>query len=237
MKKILYEIVFGILAIISVIFAIIDMKSGLKPWQKYFDLIIGILFIIDYLARLALSKDKKCFFKSNIFDLIAIIPFNSALRVFRSFKLFKLLKFAKIFKMLRFAAVLSRAYKNFLSFFNTNGFKYVVFFSIFVVLSGGVLISYTENRSFSDGIWWAFVTTTTVGYGDISPTTDIGRIIAAVLMLVGIGLIGSLTSTITSFFMNKSNNNDKVSQDRVDMVLKLYNELNTNEKDLFNKLK
>lgn len=237
MKKILYEIAFGVLAIISVIFAILDMKSGLKPWQKYFDLIIGTLFIIDYLVRLALSADKRTFLKSNIFDLIAIIPFNSALRIFRSFKLFKLLKFAKLFKMLRFAAVLSRAYKNFLSFFNTNGFKYVVFFSIFVVLSGGVFISYIENRSLSDGIWWAFVTATTVGYGDISPTTDIGRIIAAVLMLVGIGLIGSLTSTITSFFMNKPNNSNNVNQDRVDMVLKLYNELNTNEKDIFNKLK
>lgn len=207
------------------------------PGKKILDLIIWILFVIDFIVRFTLVEDKKSFFKSNILDLIAILPFNSALRIFRSFKIFKLLKLAKVFKVLRFAAVLSRAYKSSSSFFNTNGFKYVVFFSVFVVLSGGVLISYIENRAISDGIWWAFVTATTVGYGDISPSTDIGRVIASVLMLVGIGLIGSLTSTITSFFMNKPNNNHSVSQERVDMVLKLYKELNPDEKDMFNKLK
>lgn len=57
--------------------------------------------------------------------------------------------------------------------------------------------------SILDGIWWSFVTATTVGYGDISPDTPIGRIIASVLMILGIGLISSLTSTITACFFQK----------------------------------
>jgi voltage-gated potassium channel len=56
--------------------------------------------------------------------------------------------------------------------------------------------------SFQDGLWLAFVTATTVDYGDISPKTTYGRAIAIVLMIVGIGLAGSLTSTITSYFIN-----------------------------------
>lgn len=236
MKKIFYEIAFGILAIVSVVLAIIDMHSGLTTLQSNIDIIIWLIFVVDYTVRFILAKDRKYFIKENIFDLIAILPFSSAMRIFRSFKMLKLLKIVKMLKVLRFTAVLGRAYKNFSAFFNTNGFKYVLFFSIFIVLTGGTLISYVENRSFSDGIWWAFVTTTTVGYGDISPATDIGRIIACVLMLVGIGLIGSLTSTITSFFMNKPTN-QVASNDRVDMVLKMYNELNDDEKNLFDKLK
>lgn len=235
---IIYEIIFGILAIISVAFAIIDIKSGLSSWQQYVDLSIWIIFVIDYVVRLVLSDNKKIFVKSNIFDLIAIIPFNSALRILRSFKFLRLLKVVKLMKIARFVAVLGRIYKKAKRFLNINGFKFVLLTSIILILIGGIAISILENRTFSDGIWWAFVTTTTVGYGDISPSTGFGRGIACILMITGIGLIGSLTSTITSYFMSiGSKKDDMVSNDKIDMVLKLYNELNETEKDQFDRLK
>lgn len=234
----IYEIVFGILAIISVIFAIIDIRSGLSSWQQYVDLSIWIIFVIDYAARLILSKSKKIFIKNNVLDLIAIIPFNSALRILRSFKFLRLLKFMKILKMARLIALLGRFFKKIKTFLDINGFKYILLFSIVLIFIGGLSISYIENKTLSDGIWWAFVTTTTVGYGDISPSTNIGRIIACILMIVGVGLIGSLTSTITSYFMKFGSKQETyISNDKVNMVLKLYNELNDDEKDMFNKIK
>ncbi len=54
------------------------------------------------------------------------------------------------------------------------------------------------------GLWWAITTATTVGYGDISPTTNIGKFIAAFLMIGGVGFIGLLTSTITGFFTSEA---------------------------------
>jgi len=62
-----------------------------------------------------------------------------------------------------------------------------------------------ENKSITtlgDAFWWAIVTTTTVGYGDVSPVTTEGRLIAIALMILGIGFIGVLTATITSFFLD-----------------------------------
>ena len=222
---VIYEIVFGILAIISVIFAIIDIRSGLSSWQQYVDLSIWIIFVIDYAARLILSKSKNIFIKNNVLDLIAIIPFNSALRILRSFKFLRLLKFMKILKMARLIALLGRFFKKIKTFLDINGFKYILLFSIVLIFIGGLSISYIENKTLSDGIWWAFVTTTTVGYGDISPSTNIGRIIACILMIVGVGLIGSLTSTITSYFMKFGSKQETyISNDKVNMVLKLYNE-------------
>ena len=55
---------------------------------------------------------------------------------------------------------------------------------------------------FIDALWWSFVTASTVGYGDISPQTGLGRLIASILMLVGIGTIGMLTGTIATYFTN-----------------------------------
>lgn len=101
-------------------------------------------------------------------------------------------------------------------------------------LIGGSLISVFENISLTDGIWWAFVTTTTVGYGDISPTSTSGRIIACILMIIGIGLVGSLTSTITSYFIQKQQTDiSEVNSDKVNMALILYNQLNAEEKTIF----
>ncbi len=61
---------------------------------------------------------------------------------------------------------------------------------------------YAEKMTFLDALWWSFVTCTTVGYGDISPSSMLGRIVAVLLMLFGIGLIGMLTGSITTYFAN-----------------------------------
>lgn len=114
----------------------------------------------------------------------------------------KLLRIMKVTKLVRLFTYFLRLTKKSKRFLNTNGFKYMLLITCLFVFLGGIAIHYAENMTFGDGIWWAFVTATTVGYGDISPSTAIGRGVATVLMLVGIGLIGSLTSTITSYFFN-----------------------------------
>ena len=90
-------------------------------------------------------------------------------------------------------------------FLETNNFIYA--FTIATVFGGAVFISIVEKMKFVDALWWSFVTTTTVGYGDISPTTSLGRIIAVVLMIVGIGFIGMLTGTIATFFIKNKEKN------------------------------
>lgn len=204
-KKILYEVSMSILAVTAVILALLDLTKGLLSWQIIIDNIILIIFVFDYFIRLFLSSEKKLFIKDNVLDLIAIIPFNSVFRAFRIFKLGKLvrlMKLTKLTKLTRFFAYLFRFLYKIKSFIDTNGFKYMLLITAFFIAVGGVLIHYAEGMSISDGLWWAFVTATTVGYGDISPASPTGRLVAMALMLVGIGLIGSLTSTITSFFFN-----------------------------------
>lgn len=231
MKKLIYELTICSLAIVSVIFAITDMVHVLPDYLFIIDKIIYLIFVIDYISRLILSKNKKSFMKQNILDLIAILPVGSAIRVFRAVKIFRFAKIAKLMKLTKLFTVSGRLIGKCKKFLDTNGFKYMLIMSFVFILIGGSLISYFEGMKLVDGIWWAFVTATTVGYGDISPSTGIGRIIACILMITGIGLIGSLTSSITTYFM--SGNNNTVSNDRVDFVIKMYNELNEQEKEEF----
>lgn len=206
-KKMFYEIIFSVLALITVTMSILDLygKIKLTPYNAYYmiDLSILIIFIVDYCIRLYLSQDKRDFIKDNIPDLIAIIPFNSLFKVFR---IAKLLRFTKLFKFFRLAGVSGKFYKNANRFLKTNGLIYALFFTATIILIGTISISLTEKMSIPDALWWSFVTTTTVGYGDISPTTGIGRIIAGILMLVGIGTIGMLTGTIATYFLEKNEN-------------------------------
>ena len=230
-SKTIYEIFFCFLAVVSVILAIIDMNDRLTSFMSFVDHGIWFIFVADYVIRFIISRNKWSFIKSNIFDLIAVLPFNSALRMFRTLKLLKLLKLAKLSKTFRMFAVLGRFTHKLERFLNTNGFKYMLLIVAVITLIGGALISAFENISFFDGIWWAFVTTTTVGYGDISPDSAGGRIVACVLMLAGIGLVGSLTSTITSYFTHKPQHD--ISHDKVEMTLALYNQLSDEEKAEF----
>jgi len=205
--KLCYEITMSVLALLAVSLAIIDISQGLNQWQVICDNLILLIFIFDYFIRLGIAENKRTFFKENILDFIAIIPFNSAFKVFRIFKLFKLMRLAKLARLAKLIKLISYIFRvghKFRTFINTNGFKYVVFITVSFIIMGGIAIHFAENLSFADGIWWAFVTATTVGYGDISPHTLAGRIIAVILMITGIGMVGSLTSTITSFFMNHS---------------------------------
>jgi len=91
-----------------------------------------------------------------------------------------------------------------------RGLVYTTAITTFLILVGGgglaILEPQTVKGGYGDGIWWAIVTASTVGYGDISPSTLPGRIIAVLLMLVGIGLMSTLAASITTYFVQHTAN-------------------------------
>ncbi|WP_353662428.1 ion transporter [Hydrogenimonas sp. SS33] len=137
-----------------------------------------------------------------IIDLIAILPSYRELRVLRVFVLFR------AFKMLRYS-------KSLLQFFDILKNKKIELYALFLLLSFFTLIASLMIYVFEgagqnpnlhnlfDAVYWAVVTVTTVGYGDISPVTDEGRIVAIFVILTGVGAMTFLTSIIVSAFGEK----------------------------------
>ena len=201
-KKMCYEITFAVLALFAVSLACADLLNKIPTQYNAIylitDKVILVIFAIDYFARLYLAKDKKAYFKDNIFELLSIIPLDA---FFRGFRIFRIIRIVRIlFLTKRFSG-------RFSSFLRTNGFIYVLMVTIGTVLIGATSIYYIEfanaGKTFGDALWWSFVTVTTVGYGDLSPVSGAGRITAAVLMIVGIGFIGMLTGTIATYFLGR----------------------------------
>jgi voltage-gated potassium channel len=76
-----------------------------------------------------------------------------------------------------------------------------------ITIISGVLMHFTDEKTFpniGDGLWWAIQTVTTVGYGDLVPTSTVGRIVAALVMLAGIGFLTVVTAVITSAFIESA---------------------------------
>lgn len=198
------------LAVVSIVLIVLDYAKTINissPPYSMIDNGILIVFAFDYFIRLGRAKDKWKFFKNNIFDLLSIIPATEISSVFRLARIGRLLRLLKVLRVLRLVGLAGRLER----FLKINGLLYYLYVSIIVVLITSSLYCISEKVSFSTALWWSIVTSTTVGYGDISPTTFIGKLAAVINMLIGIGLIGMLTSSITGYF-DKSSDDDEIAE-------------------------
>ena len=97
--------------------------------------------------------------------------------------------------------------KNFINLlervFNSRRLRTILGVLLFCIVSFGYIFYMAEPqiKTFGDGVWWALVTITTVGYGDITPVTILGRLIAGTLMFVGLGLIATVTAIVSAKFI------------------------------------
>jgi len=167
---------------------------------------VWLAFVAEYVGKLLIAPSRRWYAKRAWFDLVIIAlspPFlvPDSLQGFRAVRVIRLLRFV------RAGAVAAIGLREAAQGFKHRKFHYVALATV-VVLGLGALGIFTVERgqnnniqSVGDAFWWAVVTTTTVGYGDVSPVTVEGRLIAVALMFVGIGFLGIMTATITSFFL------------------------------------
>lgn len=151
------------------------------------------------------SENKSRYVKSRFIDLLASIPFAQLLRPFRILRTVRLVRTLKLFRGIKGS-------KSFLGVFLKNPARSAL--TVYLTLTGIVyfycslgLYTYEYGinegiNNFGDVLWMSFTTLTSVGYGDIYPVTTAGRILAAVLVITGMGLFGLVTAEIATIIIH-----------------------------------
>ncbi|MCR4833874.1 MAG: ion transporter [Butyrivibrio sp.] len=230
LKKRIYEIIEtghegDIASIIYDIMIVISIIGGFTPlmikqvnaYTKALDLLIIFVFFVDYVLRVYTS-DYKMGIKSYkayiyyattpmaIIDLLSIVPILSFVIpgntvIIDAFRLFKVMRILKVTRYSSTMVAVSNVIRRV-----KNELGAVLLFTLLYIYTSALIIFQVEPDSFNsffDAIYWATISITTIGYGDISPTTSLGRFVTMLSALVGVAIIALPTGIITAAYMDE----------------------------------
>ena len=164
--------------------------------------LIWLVFAAELAFILVVAPRKGAALRAHWLDAVIVVTTAPAFSAFLSS--LRLLRLARLLRFLRLGALLTRLMQRERAVTSGDAFRFAALLTLLVVVVAGAAESLVDHGDFPstwDGIWWAVVTVTTVGYGDLTPTSVQGRIVAMVVMLFGIGFLSVLTATVASRFV------------------------------------
>ncbi len=197
-----------IMSIGMFIFETTEIGHKYEHYFHQFDMFVVSIFAIEYLIRFYLSPRKGRYVLSPLalIDLFVILTFYLSVTNFTFLRSFRVLKILQLLKIFRYSEVLVDFFKSFRNYYNEfKIFALTLIVSLILSASGLYYLERDVNpeiQSLPDAIWWAFVTISTVGYGDIVPVTFPGKALAAIMMFMGLGVIAIFTAIITKMFID-----------------------------------
>lgn len=245
MRKRLYEIIsasnggdrlssaYDILMIALIIISLVPLvfKQTLAVLEIT-DKVCACIFIIDYLLRWitadyryegkrAVAFMRYPFSAMALIDLISILPsvtlLNQGFKLLRILRMFRALRVFRAFKLFRYsknAQIIANIFKK-----QKGPLSYVLILALGYILISALIVFNVEPdsfHSFFDAIYWATVSLTTMGYGDIYPVTDIGRVVTMISSLFGIAIVALPAGIITAGYMDELNRIAKSDQEDSD---------------------
>ena len=214
----LFDVVLLAVILASILLVMLESVSSIdKKYHNFLNIaewIITILFTIEYILRIITNSSPKKYIFSfyGIIDLLSTVPKYLSFFLVGSHSLVALraLRLMRIFRILKLARFMGES-NNFIKALKASRVKIAVFVSFVVILCiilGTVmyLVESEQDSGFTSiprSVYWAIVTLTTVGYGDIAPVTSLGQFIASIIMIIGYGIIAVPTGIVTAEFSNQ----------------------------------
>jgi voltage-gated potassium channel len=214
----LFDVVLLIVILLSVALVMLesvpDFRANYRPVLRILEWIITLIFTLEYLLRIAIVRKPVRYLFSfyGIIDFLSVIPTYIGLFIVGShhlvvIRILRMLRIFRILKLTRYTLAgrtLARA-----MWASREKISVFIFFVIVLVIVVGTVMYLIEGEehgftSIPRGIYWAVVTLTTVGYGDISPQTPFGQFIASVVMIMGYAIIAVPTGIVTAEIINPS---------------------------------
>jgi voltage-gated potassium channel len=161
-----------------------------------------VVFVVDYVARLFLATDRPRWFVRHLLDLAVV-----ALPLLRPLRLLRLVVLVAALQKAIGAAIRGRVIV-----YTASSVVLLVYVASLAILETERYEPGSKIITFGDALWWSITTITTVGYGDLSPVTGTGRVIAVLLMFGGISLVGVVTATMASWIVQRVAAEDTAKQ-------------------------
>jgi voltage-gated potassium channel len=151
------------------------------------------LFVLDYFVRLYLATDRRHWFLRHLLDFaIVTLPLLRPLRLLRLLVLIEVLQKA-----------IGDAFRGRIVVYTMSGVVLLIYTASLAVFDKERYLPGSTINSFGKALWWSITTVTTVGYGDVYPVTNTGRVIAVLLMIGGISLVGVVTAALASWIIQR----------------------------------
>lgn len=186
------------------------------PWRTVVTMLnwgTWLVFVAEVLVMLAVVDERRRWLRTHALDvaLVLLTPpvFPSALQSLRALPLLRLLR------VVRLAAIARRL-------ISLEGLRFAAVAAVIIAIGGAAAFREVEREahalSFADALWWAATTMTTVGYGDVTPETGLGRIVSVAVMLSGIGFIALLTGALAERFFTLNRSTPAASDTNADAL-------------------
>lgn len=201
------------LALIPIFILELDTTGEWKQAAFFANWLVWAVFAFELAAILVVASRRGAALRAHWLDVAVVVVTVPAFG--RFLQSLRFVRLARLLRLLRAAAIVSRALQAERRLSSAIVFRFVALLTLFLVFIAGAAQATFDTGDFHsvwDGIWWAVVTLTTVGYGDVYPTTIGGRIIAILVMLLGIGFLSVLTATIASHFVQTDTRSDETAE-------------------------
>ncbi len=200
------------MAALTIAWVVVSFTVAESSATLVFDVIVWVILGAEFITRLLASPDRGQYLRGHWIDAIALIPAARPLRLLRLFRLVRLVRaFSGVYRALT-------SLERFASNRQLIGL-FLAWIGVAVICSTALYLAETgSNEDFShpaDALWWGVVTLTTVGYGDVYPTTLEGKLAAGGLMIIGITLFAAITGTITSALIASHESGSLTPADRL----------------------